>query len=393
VKTSDSAPSSSANDEVIEAASMIAIRLLATDHRRSRRDRLVYADREVHVLSKQHIDELKKSALVWQLRGLSEIVRTQTQGEHAQAQALAIAVNFYNASGMPFRQLESLALYSAPDRTLGIPKDKNSEALRHLCLWTPAIVTNTSPRFGPHSMLGANRENLRTVASSWLDLNVRVPWFEKMLVEALLAAEAFATVQEFRKNPIFTLGKQGLVRSIVWETIYDRTGGQHPYELLHILARTILFVLGATLLIAAAAYSTHLVDSDHVVSGYAGLAVTAWIGVNWAGRFITQRIAKWAKPLRLSGSGDVTHLSVEVVSLSARATEPDVSLHDLRDALCRAAALGCVHDQVARSLIERAIQAGEVRWKQYSYVPIARFEDDVEQVLRYYSSEQHDAGR
>jgi hypothetical protein len=347
------------------AAERIAGSLLAVNLGITRQRQEVWTDGRV-----EPTEDLKaqicRSPAYSQLRLLAANAYKQ-KGLDGVSRVLSAAADFYHANGMPYRQLErqhaqfgyqhKQQISSKPDAAF-----RNEEALRSMCLWLTPSLTPEAGTLGPNSMIGADQVVLRQAAESYFASDVRCQWFEKMLVEAFVAAEVHATGLEVRKNPALTLGP-GLWRAIIWALVFQKSRGESPRYEFMLWGATILFwVVAFAALAGFAFYSSVQVENGREILGYLGLGFVGLVSVNWAGRYLTRRIASWASvPLNTDPAG-IGKILVAMSSAKAIALAPAMNLNMARSILTHASLHGVMLAQIAFGLIDRGIAAGEIMW-------------------------------
>lgn len=298
-----------------------------------------------------------------QLMGLAAAAYSRGEGLISVGKALSAANRFFQSNGMAYRLLEREQSATAERRKKGAALIRNEAVLGRLTLWTTPMLTDNTAAIGTESMRCADRDGLRQAAGIFFDSGVRCQWFEKMLLQALVAAEAHSTSLEFRSNPVFAHGPVGLWRTFVWAWVFEKSKGESPkHEFLLWVGEALTNAATFVALAALAWFSVEKLDRDDALWGYLGLLVCGAVALNWVGRFITRRIVQWATPpnkLNLTGWGAIAwNLTLARGAVLAN----PISLQLARETLGRCAASGVVFDQLAFCLLDRAIAAGEFVW-------------------------------
>jgi hypothetical protein len=298
-----------------------------------------------------------------QLMSLAAAAYSRDEGLIRVGKALSAASRFFQSNGMAYRLLEREQSTTAERRKKGAALIRNEEVLRRLTLWTAPMLTDSTAAIGTESMRCADRDALRDAAGMFFDSGVRCQWFEKMLLQALVAAEVHSTALEFRSNPVFAHGRVGLWRTFVWAWVFEKSKGESPkHEFLLWIGEALTNAATLAALVAVAWFSAEKLDTDDALWGYLGLLACGAVVLNWVARFITRRIVHWATPpnkLNLTGLGGIAwNLTL---ARSAILAEP-ISLQLARETLGRCAASGIAIDQMAYCLLDRAIAAGEFVW-------------------------------
>jgi hypothetical protein len=241
-----------------------------------------------------HKNTIASTNAVKQVLALTKLGAT-SGGVRKAKEAFDIACEFFEANGTAYRALERGAEWAAAGqkkRHVG----NGGEVPSYLDLWLTPSIPLTASALGAQSLIGVDRERLLLSARRFYLSGLRCPWFEKMLVEALIGAELFATVQESRKNPT-VWGQTGLTRVLLWAWSYERTKGKSGYT--EYLNYAMNLAIGFAKLIAVAGlawFALAQLEEDKWITGYAGIAIAGWAAANMLGRFVVSRIVSWAKP-------------------------------------------------------------------------------------------------
>lgn len=339
------------------AQALISIRFADT-----RKRRVLVSSNDSVDLTPEQSKQITKAIAHQQLHEIA-LTAFEQGGELSKVRAvLSAAQNFYSASGMAYRQLEIIQYSTVSQHKRDAPLIRNEQALDSLNLWLPCAVSGNEGNLGRNSMLCADRDMLREAAAEYYQTGLRCSWFEKMLLEALVAAESWATIQEVKRNPVLSLGKFGLTRSFLWSWVYETTGGKSPqHELLIGVVNLALGLLAAIALGCLAWISAEKLETDEALWGYVGLLFCGWILLNWIGKFVVQMVLRWATPPTAASARGLQKTLWELDTVCRLVAVPAMSLHIVRDALLRCAENNAVLDQITQGLVERGIRDGDVR--------------------------------
>jgi len=336
-------------------------------------------------LTPEQIKELKETPAYRQLTELAAAARGSGRVWHGESagvwhaeMTLDLAYKFFRSSRGAVRLLEveikQLEIMDDFERDMKRPHlgkakiaktFRNESALHRLSLWiTPSIKAGYVASIGSRwPILTAPESDLGGIVAGYFRTSVRCPWFEKMLLEALVTTETFKMAERFKEDAYLTYGPTNW-RWFMWKLIYHWTQGKSPVYYYSAIEATRfltnLFVLAA--LATLAWYSADALDGDYALWGYLGLLASGLLALNWLGRFITRRVVGWAAPESdFTPSGTARALR-EMYSACQFVTDPQMSLHVVRDTLLRCNANRAAFDQITQGLVERAINDGETMW-------------------------------
>jgi len=316
----------------------------------------------------EHEKAIASSIAGRQLSLLAKLA-TASGGAARAAHVIGIACDFFQANGTAYRLLEAdrdtrrIMKQSEPAGAV-LPKSPQ--------LWVCPSINFQSSALGRDSMIGVDRDNLVAAANRFFATGIRCQWFEKMLVEAVLGAETFATVQESRRNPALWYGYPGFARSIYWAWAYEVSRGKSPKLELIIWAGSFLFgVLKIGAILALAWYSYSRIENDQVISGLLGLGIAALAAINVIGRYVTQRIVHWTRPALERAIATMSALPagsalMKMIRTFRVAAVPSMSLALVRSQILDATASDVMFDSIALALVERGIANGEHLWNSAS---------------------------
>jgi len=337
-------------------------------------------------LTPEQVRQVAKSSAHHQLMRLATEVYEPGKGLIQVGKALSAASRFFQSNGMAYRLLEGEQAATAEGRKKGAILVRNEAALTRLTLWRTPMLGDSTGVLGTESMLCADRDGLRDAAGIYFNSGVRCQWFEKMLLQAMVAAEVHSTTLEFRSNPVFKHGPSGLWRVFLWAWVFDKSRGESPkHELLLWIGEALTNLVIFAAVGALAWYSLLRLDTDEALWGFLGLLVCGWIAVNWAGRFITRRIVAWATPPNKLNLTGLAGIAWNLTAARSVILAPTLSLQLARETLDRCAAVGVMFDQMAYCLLDRAIAAGEYVWQGYSTDPYNEYDE-------WYDLLGHDSG-
>ena len=326
-------------------------------------------------LTPEQMEELKSTTAYRQLTELATVARQSGSGRYVET-VLELAYEFYRASRMAARLLEHelnrLEFLDSHERAMGrahLGKQKiakafrNETALYSLNLWISPTITSGEASIGSRwPLLTAPESNLRDVVAKYFRTGVRCPWFEKILLEALVTTKTFEMAQRVKEDADLTDGPTTW-RRFMWKLIYHRTQGKSPLYEIAIGATSILTSLFALAAIAAVAwYSADALDGDYALWGYLGLLACGLVALNWVGRLVTRRVVGWATSEADFTPRGTARTLREMYSACRIVTDHQMSLHILRDTLLRCNANRVTFEQITQGLVERAINSGETMW-------------------------------
>jgi hypothetical protein len=126
------------------------------------------------------------------------IRETCSQGANVAYRAGSCAVEFIRVNGTIYRARASQA---ASDKK---KKGKSASPITvptFLTIWSAPRICADQEMDGPNSLEALDREGLVEVCTQFYLSGVKCGWFEKMLVEALVGAEAYATLKLSKTSP------------------------------------------------------------------------------------------------------------------------------------------------------------------------------------------------
>lgn len=326
-------------------------------------------------LTPDQIKELERSKAHRQLTELAAAAGEAGGGWYVDA-VLELAYEFYSSSRVAARLLEHelnrLEYEDNVERTMGrahLGKQKiargfrNENALYSLNLWITLSMTSAGASVGSRwPLLTAPGSDLPDIVAQYFRTGVRCPWFEKMLLEALVTTKTLEMAQRFKKDADLTYGPTTW-RWFMWKVIYHRTQGKSPMYEIAIGATNILTSLFVLAAIAALAwYSRDALDGAYALWGYLGLLACGMMALNWVGRFVTRRVFRWATAETDFTPRGTARTLGQMYSACRVVTERQMSLHIVRDTLLRCNANRAAFSQITQGLVERAINNGETMW-------------------------------
>jgi hypothetical protein len=315
----------------------------------------------------EHIKRLEPTLAIQQITNLATIASTGGDWRKA-AEVVAIACDFFECNGMAYRQLELEDSRSSDKAWLPSNGGKIPGALE---LWRPPAISLQATPLGSDSLIGVDRERLISAATRFYYSGVRCDWFEKMLVEALLAAETFATVLESRKNPALWLGRLALGRLMLWTWSFEWTKGKTPHhEYTVLLAGYAISLLKLAAVLGLGWYSSELYDEGRWILGGLGVTLAAWFAINMVGRFVARRIVDWSTHPAKMVMSNVSSAPIWSVLKAMQSAYETARFAHMNPALTKAifseaVSLGAAFDPIAGSFLDRAASEGKHAWSSY----------------------------
>lgn len=304
----------------------------------------------------QHTEAVAQSNVGRLLKGLSSCSNPNgVSGDYL----MALAVRFFAANGMRER---------FPRRMKNGQLQSQTDYLRSLRLWVSPSLGPTTGLGGPNSLDKVDKTALQEVAAEFFNTDCRCIWFERMLVDSIVAAEAYSFSEELRSNPYLATGKQSFVWLMLVSTAYQSSKGASPrYEVYLWLASLLYFVVKVAVAIAVGLYSAYLFDTDRAVGGFLSGAVAAIMGVNIVGQFVVGKIVRWAKAASGDALGFASGYKLDRLAQAARAVHAQIAHENMnpllvRELLTRCVAHGLVVNPIVFGFLDRAIASGEYRW-------------------------------
>jgi len=324
-------------------------------------------------LSDEQRSQIASSSAMSQVIALAQVAAKNPDGL-PPIRAANLACEFFEANGMAYRLLERDAMDSSPSNGGTIPS--------HIALWTAPSIDTTSSPLGTDSLIGVDRAGLIDAATRFYLSGLRCVWFEKMLVEALVAAETFATALELKRNPTSWLGSGNFFRHLVWNWAYESSKGRSPrFEFTVSIANGAVGFLKLIFIAGLGLYSAHRLEESHTISGWAGLIVAGWVGLNMLGSFLTKRIVAWS---RNRTQAAFAHLNASPLiatmramlqaysAVSAVTTSPALA----KSLITEAAIQGARFDPIIVSFLDRAIENREFAWSSLRATGASDVEDE-----------------
>jgi len=284
------------------------------------------------------------------------------------ARATRIAVQFFESSGTIYR----LRVRKLENEHRSANR-KGRVSLDHVpAVWPDRIYLWEPPQFnsageGSTSMEGVDRDELRGAATEFFQVGIRCSWFEKMLLEALVCAELYATTKHLKTTAL--VNPNSITMAALYNWAYEKTRGRDPgYTFLVVGGRWVLGAIKVVMYAALLWYVSTRYQAHPTWGKLAAVALLAIIGVSWVGRSIVQTLVGWAKPQsrgiaeQLRASGDIGRGLVALSELHRVITSPVMST-----TLAQRMAMGCyekggIIDQIVIPYLDRAVAQKEFLW-------------------------------
>jgi hypothetical protein len=308
--------------------------------------------------TEEQIEEISTSTAGQAIRSLAESAYSQDGGSAAY-RAASCAVEFVRANGIIYRARDV-------DSQRNRPRQRKVTIPSHLPMWlAPSIGTNDRA-MGWASLEGLDRDALVSVCVQFYRTGVRCDWFEKMLVEALVGAEAYATVKTGMTTPQAWTGQPEILRTMLLTWLFGITRGGAAQVFCAALVNLVLWV-GKVATLGLLAWITYSKDprlekwQSVVFLGALGLIAARWIG-----RYFTRLVVRWSKPFPNSNDGAFATDFGQALSALLHAyhsvCSDMTSTTAARDAMRFALSKGAGIDQVALAFLDRAVANKEFVW-------------------------------
>jgi hypothetical protein len=290
------------------------------------------------------------------------IKETCKQGHHVAYQAACCAVEFVKTNGIIYRaraQQVAKAKKGSLKNTLIVIPDI-------LPMWAPPTMRANQVMDGWNSLEMVDREALVNISNQYFRSGARCQWFEKMLVEALVGAEAYATLKLGKTEPSHWTGEMQLFRTLVATWAFGKTRGGPMYQVYRGLGD--LAVSGGKLAVFIGfswwAYSAY--EEKTSWRNVLGLVAMGLVGIGWLGRYITRQIVRWANQIPSQATSVLatpfgSALSALLTSYGT-VTGQVTSITAARDSLRSAMSKGGAIDPIALAFLDRAHESNEYAW-------------------------------
>jgi hypothetical protein len=325
----------------------------------------------------EDIEKASKTGASGQIRALMEATYAQGGLRYAHISA-GCAVEFLRVTGTIFRARQNYMLGTkpAPSSPPIFPS--------HVPLWvTPAITISVEPA-GWNCLEGLDRADLVGVCAQFFETKIRCSWFEKMMVEALVGAEAYATVKASKMQPSLWSGTMQFGRTLLATWAYSRSKGGAMYAVYMTAGNFALGVIGLAFYgwLVWQAYLKYEANADLETIG--ALVVLGLFGAGWAGRWLTRLVVRWSRPPGPAAAGmellstpfgaALGALLTAYQAVSAEMISTTAAAEAIRSAMLKGAAI----DPVALAFLERAASCGEFVWGTSSMQGYARLDGEEE---------------
>jgi hypothetical protein len=302
-------------------------------------------------ITREQIDAVRSSRLGRSLRQLN--ADAQELRGSLRRNVLSLAVRFYEANGMRYR------FGTMPGTT---------EQLNNLWLWCSPSLNQSEGREGPNSLHHVDRDELRTVAAEFLDTGFRCIWFERMLVECMVAAEVFALREEWRSNSFLITGRQTFIWQAMVSFAYEQSKGASPkYDIYLWIARLTYGAAKLAALAGIAILAVYLVDSGAEIRGYlVGLLAAVW-AIKLFGQYVVRWIVWWTNvaqgdAMRSVLGSRIAKMVQDGMQAHRYISHDNMSPYAVRELLLRSVEHGLTIDPIVFCYLDRAIVHGEFRW-------------------------------
>jgi hypothetical protein len=220
-------------------------------------------------------------------------------------------------------------------------------------------------------MEAVERSELVECATEFFRTGIRCQWFEKMLLEALVCAEWYATIKQAKTTPSAWTGRAGLTLHMLCGWAYQKSRGEDPkYAMLMLAGRAVLSLVKLGVLVALAWGAVAAWRRDNT-----------WLNLTWlfaigapvagiAGRWFVQLIVGWSRPqtqdatvtfLQGSRFGRALTSLAEVYQVI---TASSMSTSLARQTVLKSYELGGGLDQIIVAYLDRALAAHEYEWSR-----------------------------
>lgn len=296
-----------------------------------------------------------------------------TSSEASADYLMSLGVRFFASNGMRARFPRKK---NAVTKLADTASDADLSYLDNLRLWVSPVLGPAVGRESTNALYRLDKDDLCSLAAEFYQTGCRCIWFERMLVESIIAAEAYAFTEELRSNAYLISGKSSVVLNLLVSIAYEYSKGASPrYEIYVTLAKLLYGVLRILLVVAIAVYSVHLIDTGREFAGYVLAAISGLTAINIAGQFVTNRIVRWVR----SASGDamswlagfkLTALAQDARSVHAQSAHSNMNPALVRSLLRDCVSRGFVIDPIVFSFLDRAIVNSEHRWASWYEKPV-----------------------
>jgi len=283
-------------------------------------------------------------------------------GSPAAHAAASCAVKFIKATGVIYR---ARARQIASRKYAKKPESGPVVFPSHLPLWLPPSLDGDV--FGGDSLEGLDRESLLEVCGEFYQSGIRCPWFEKMLVEALVGAEAYGTLKASKTNPSLWTGRAQFIQAMIMSWAFSRSKGGSMYLLYLTAGNLVLWAIKIAIfaVIAWNVYSRY--DRTHDWQSTIGVIVIGLVAIGWVGRYLTRLIVRWSRPSPMRAGVEVLSTPfgkalTALLETYKMVTADTASTSAARQGLLSAMHDGAVIDQIALAYLDRAIEAKEFIW-------------------------------
>jgi len=342
----------------------------------------------------EQVEQISKSSLGNQVKGLITAVARKYGIKEANGTAAA-ACAFFRASGMIYR---CRARHEYAER---LTSKKKGIAARgtvlppRLVLWEPPAFSRSGiiiTEFGWNSLECLDRDGLIGVAVDFFALGIRCTWFEKMIVESLVAAETYATLLLVQRQLLIGSNESGkFLQPWFYDWITAKTKADHPA--LYPMAigvgmygwRIVRFL--ACVALAWWAYSKH----EERPQDWLPIVWTVLFGLIVIGklaRWLLQKIVGWARedsPLQILQDSASGKLGMSLLTAHFTATARDMAPSAVKQAIFNALRRDALIDPIAVAYLDRAAAANEHLWtdfRGYGETPTdVIYEGDIEPAL------------
>lgn len=316
-------------------------------------DDLYCDDEDTSAVTEQQVEAVRTSDIGRMLLRMNAVAQ---QTRMTRGLLLTLVVRFYAANGMRQR-------FPRRRRT---NDETEIQYLANLRLWrSPALVADGG-REGPNSLQNAHKDELLAVASEFFDTRCRCIWFERMLVEAIVATEVYTLREEWRSNPFLSTGRQTIVWTALVSFAYESSKGISPRYDIYLWFAWLVYVLCRVALIAGLGIAAvYLVDKGQEIWGYLTGIAAAILAMNLIGQYVVRKIAWWAAVARgdaATARGDTAGLLQRALSAHFQVSQVNMNPHLVREMLTACVSRGLGIDPIVFSYLDRAIASGEARW-------------------------------
>ncbi len=319
--------------------------------------------------TEEELRAVKRSSAMESIRALMETAATQ-KGPFGARTARDLAINFFRSSGTILRlrvgELERRREIQSNNKT---PLDHVPAVLpSRIVLWDRPHITFGGRSDGRDSMECVNRDELVGVATKFYQTGIRCIWFEKMLIEALVCAEVYATIKHMKTTPSFLTQSPSILKTLVCTFAFSKSRGGNPsYQFFSTLGDAA--IVAAKFVLWTFLFWMAYVDFNKPDSGVMPLlwlSILGLYGLNATGKWTVHRIASWAKPNPTFASLIEDHRFMRAFSSLAavhkEVISPCMSTTVVRDLVRRAFAKHAFVDHAVTAYLDRAIAAGEYLW-------------------------------